>query len=426
MLGMSKALHTNDSPLNLIDLRQIAKHTSLVQRETRGFSPLSIIVAFIKCLQKGDASFHHLAVEMSKLNVSSVCRGAIYKRVSDSMIAYFEGVLAALLTAQPMRPLKSRKAKKFERILIEDSTFVPMGAINSGNFPAFGNNQGCTAGFKLDLALDVLNNTVLHQSFSSARESDKKLGKQLVENIGEGDLVLRDMGYFSMESFREIEKKSAFWISRLPSSVTIMLENGDPLEKRLRARKNNFIDETVTVGLSEGFKARLVAVRAEDRVAQERRRSRKKVAMKFGNQPKNQSLIRDGWHIILTNLSADYRATELFDFYSLRWNIELKFKAWKQSLCLKPTLKRFTNYHHLACIALAALIQQLITHHIFARIIALSKRAISYEKLSEVISSHFGSLACSNLASNIVVEERHVRMDQRKRKSLHEKLLTFK
>ena len=426
MLGMSKALHTNDSPLNLLDLSEIAKQTSFICRNTRSFSALSIIIAFMKCLQKGDASFHHLALEMSRLNERSVCKSAVYKRVSDSMITYFEAVISKLLAIPRHAQRVTKKAQRFERILIEDSTFVPMGAINAGNFPAFGNNRGVTAGFKLDLAFDVLSNSILHQSFAPARESDKKIGRQLVEDISKGDLVLRDMGYFSIESFRQIEQCSAFWISRLPSSVSITLADGSSLEKRLRSRKCDFVDEVVTVGLSGEFKARLVAVRAPDEVAQQRRRSRRKTADKFGNKPKKESLIRDGWHLILTNLDTSFKASELFDFYSIRWSIELKFKAWKQSLNLKPTLKRYSNYQHLACIALAALIQQLITHHIFSRIESLSRRCISLEKLSEAISSYITSLSLSSLTSNFSVEERHIYMDRRSRKSLQERILLLK
>ncbi|MFC4992342.1 IS4 family transposase [Rubritalea tangerina] len=301
-----------------------------------------------------------------------------------------------------------------------------MGAINAANFPGHGNSNGVTAGFKLDLAFDALNNHILHQQFSPARESDKKLGKQLIENIQPNDLVLRDMGYFSIESFSNIEAQSAFWISRLPSSINVLLENGKSLESKLRLRKNDYIDEVVTLGLDGSFKARLVGVRADDQTAETRRRSRRETAQKFGNTPRNQSLIRDGWHLILTNLDTSVSSKELFDFYATRWRVETKFKAWKQALNLKPTLKRYSNYHHLACIALAGLIHQLITTHIFSMIQSVSRRTLSYEKLSEVISSYFSSLTLSTLSDPITMEERYIRMDRRSRKSLMDKLQLLK
>ncbi|MFC4996042.1 transposase [Rubritalea tangerina] len=132
---------------------------------------------------------------------------------------YLQAVISKILTLNYSIEENSSSAQKFQRILIEDSTFVPMGAINAANFPGHGNSNGVTAGFKLDLAFDALNNHILHQQFSPARESDKKLGKQLIENIQPNDLVLRDMGYFSIESFSNIEAQSAFGYQDYPAQL---------------------------------------------------------------------------------------------------------------------------------------------------------------------------------------------------------------
>ncbi|MEO1857497.1 MAG: hypothetical protein ABGY95_09090, partial [Rubritalea sp.] len=88
--------------------------------------------------------------------------------------------------------------------------------------------------------------------------------------------------------------------------------------------------------------------------------------------------------------------------------------------------KSDTNYHHLCCIALAALIQQLVVNHIFMLAVVSVKRALSYEKVSEVISQQLGTLTLSSLGAPLTLEERHIWMDKRYRKSLHERLLTIK
>ncbi|MFC4996041.1 hypothetical protein [Rubritalea tangerina] len=51
----------------------------------------------------------------------------------------------------------------------------------------------------------------------------------------------------------------------------MLLENGKSLESKLRLRKNDYIDEVVTLGLDGSFKARLVGVRADDQTAETRR-----------------------------------------------------------------------------------------------------------------------------------------------------------
>lgn len=356
MLGMSKTLHTSDSPLNLLNLEELAKETSFVSRNTQGFCAHSIIIALMKCVQKGDASFHHLSLELSHLNAASLSKSAVYKRVDEALVLFLERVISELLKLQAGEVNRIKTSYNFNRILIEDSSFVPMGAINAANLPSFGNGSGITAGFKIGLAYDILSNTILHQRFGAATQSDKTHGNTLMEKINAGDLILRDMGCFSRQAFLAIEQQSAFWLTRLPSSIEVKLSNDDRLEKKLNSRKCDFIDEIVTVGKEGGFKARLVGIRANHQLAAKRRRQRRAGAKKFGNQPKYQSLVRDGWHLILTNLEEALNAEMLFELYSIRWNIETRFKAWKQSLDLKATLKRYSNLRHLESIALAALI----------------------------------------------------------------------
>ncbi|MEJ6645558.1 MAG: hypothetical protein QNL33_20125, partial [Akkermansiaceae bacterium] len=42
------------------------------------------------------------------------------------------------------------------------------------------------------------------------------IGKEAIAVLKVGTLVLRDMGYFSLAEFSEIERQLAFWLTRLP------------------------------------------------------------------------------------------------------------------------------------------------------------------------------------------------------------------
>ncbi|WP_308011368.1 transposase [Clostridium tagluense] len=47
------------------------------------------------------------------------------------------------------------------------------------------------------------------------------------ETIKAGDLILRDLGYFSFEDFLDIEKRKAFYISRLKPNIAVYIESND-------------------------------------------------------------------------------------------------------------------------------------------------------------------------------------------------------
>ncbi len=57
---------------------------------------------------------------------------------------------------------------------------------------------------------------LMEQRYRTASEQDKSIGKEFVSEVRRGDLVLRDMGYFSLGEFTAIEQLEAWWLTRLP------------------------------------------------------------------------------------------------------------------------------------------------------------------------------------------------------------------
>ena len=55
-----------------------------------------------------------------------------------------------------------------------------------------------------------------------------------------GKTVLRDMGYFSLNEFDEIEQREAWWLTRLPLTTGILLADGYTLEKYLVTKGQAF------------------------------------------------------------------------------------------------------------------------------------------------------------------------------------------
>jgi len=112
----------------------------------------------------------------------------------------------------------------------------------------------------------------------------------------------------------------------------------------------------------DGHRARLLAVRAAPEVAKERRRKRKQKARELGKQPSKNMLLRDGWYLLITNIGEDLMgSTDLFKLYATRWQIEITFRAWKQSGQLIKALARDSNEFHLQCLTYAAIIILILT-----------------------------------------------------------------
>ena len=157
-----------------------------------------------------------------------------------------------------------------QRILIEDASSQVMPKSNADEFPAHGNHYGKTAGVKIDLAYDLLTGSIVSHGLHAATEQDKTIGKEFVIEVRRGDLILRDMGYFSLSEFTAIEKLEAWWLTRLPLTTGAVLADGRTLKKLFKSFKGDIIDIEAIVG-KQGKKYRLVAMGSDPKVSAARR-----------------------------------------------------------------------------------------------------------------------------------------------------------
>ena len=88
---------------------------------------------------------------------------------------------------------------------------------------------------KIDLAYDLLTDSIVSHGLYAATKQDKTIGKEFVIEVRRGDLVLRDMGDFSLSEFTAIDEVEAWWLTRLPLTTGAVLADGRTLEKLLKS-----------------------------------------------------------------------------------------------------------------------------------------------------------------------------------------------
>lgn len=172
----------------------------------------------------------------------------------------------------------------------------------------------------------------------------------------------------------------------------------------------------------QAFSVRLVAIRAEKHVAEKRRRDRIKAAKKNGKTPSKKSLYRDGWHIMVTNVEKDKMDVEdLVKLYSLRWQIEITFRAWKQSGELMKALNRKSKPSHLRTLIYASILWLVIsmkTAAILQSGLNKNKQVVSLQKLAMSMISYIMKLTYLDELSKCKPHLRRVLIERRKRDSL--------
>lgn len=418
----AKVFSSFEKPIrSLLDkLDPLAKHSGFVVRESKWFSASGFVLALMKSVITENASFNQLATSLGHSEQKTISRQAVWKRMNLSAIPF---LLDTVGTA-----LKHRWSEEaliatdvFGRVLIEDSSQVKIAKANHEDFPGHGNDGGKTAGCKFDVVFDLLTAEPVTSVLHLATEQDREIGKDLIDEIREKDLVLRDMGYFSRDEFARIEDCKAYWLSRVPINVKIHDSSGFKLETILKKTKRNHLEIEVTLGES-GHSARLIAERAPLQVAQERRRERREQARRLGKEPSKDMLIRDGWYLLVTNVKEELMtASKLFKLYRIRWQIEITFRAWKQSGKLVSALARKSNQVHLQALMLASLLVLILTMKITSQ---LQRRyqnlLISIEKLANNLAAFILSIQSIWYLVDYNPDHRHVQSDRRNRQKLRE------
>ena len=206
---MSKALPAGRSWPSPPDLDLIASQTRLVIRHSRKFTAAGFLQSLLSSVATGLASLNQIAGDLKDRNHPGMARQYLHQRFDIRSTAFLMRVLCDLMQQRYRAAATSINSGAIQRILIEDASGQVMPKSNADAFAAHGNHHGKTAGVKIDLAFDLLTGSIISHSLQGATEQDKTIGKEFVIEVRRGDLVLRDMGYFSLSEFTAIELRGA-------------------------------------------------------------------------------------------------------------------------------------------------------------------------------------------------------------------------
>jgi hypothetical protein len=164
------------------------------------------------------------------------------------------------------------------------------------------------------------------------------------------DLCIRDLGYFCLEDFEEIEQRGAFYVSRLKLNVRVYEQNKEVEQfKDGKVKKQSLYKEIdleaimnrlqsgemvelpdVYLGLYKKFRTRLLICKLTEEQTQKRLLMRAKQEKKKNVTYKERTKRLSAINIYMTNAPDIYLKKEhVHDLYSLRWQIEILFKTWK-------------------------------------------------------------------------------------------------
>lgn len=284
--------------------------------------------------QQCSLEFH--ASSLVKETGSIISKQALDKRFNNKAAAFFERILADYLSKQNDHlALPSELTNRFSSIRIMDSTEFQVHSSLSESFPGYG-GDGTKACAQVQFEYEAFSGSIKQLSLDASVVSDVSYGRKSLPN--EGELLLRDLGYYNFNAYQEVIDSKGFYISKLKSQVKIFeLKEGKyvPLShqqmiERLESQDEQYFDQEVYLGAEKKLAVRMTAsLVSEESIAKRIKKLRKR-----HTKVTEASRLAARLNILITNIDNDVSAEQLYQLYRLRWQIELIFKAWKSVLKL--------------------------------------------------------------------------------------------
>lgn len=336
------------SKLSELDLDKLARQTKFIKRSSYKISPLGFLMSFFMMVKSGQNTLERWASELTTYLGEAIRVQSLNGKLQFRHIEFCKVLLNELLRRQLQQTGQClgtcKLIKSFNRIWVEDSTCVALPKSLEACYPGSVNQNGQSALARLQLRIDLKTGSTQHIELQGYRDNDQKYASAILGVIQAGDLVLRDLGYWSLRVFKELIKKRAYFVSRCKFGVNFysLDEQAKPIDlaavlRQQRIQGKSSWEQELIIGKKEQVRLRVVAIRCSAQVEQKRKRKSKKDRRK---KPSKAYMELLAWTIFVTNVEKEvYSADDLLKVYGYRWRIEIIFKCWKNRFKLVELFK---------------------------------------------------------------------------------------
>jgi len=219
-------------------LDELGKTSGFIQRDTKKIKAFAFIAGFIDCCTKGCKSFQAWAAAIGIITCKKVSKQALQKRMTSKAVAFCKACFQQAMSAKLQCVIESRLFTAFNRVLIQDSTTLSLPQCLSEQFPGNRSKGVQKAVARLQCILNLSTLQWISVELKAFTDNDQGASPDVLPFLQKDDLLIRDLGYFALDTFSKITDREAFFISRLRYDVSLFDEKGKKVRwKRLLNKK---------------------------------------------------------------------------------------------------------------------------------------------------------------------------------------------
>jgi len=281
----------------------------------------------------GTVSYNDLATAVAVNTGVEASRQAYAQHMNAGVVALLKAMLETAMQAKIEAAAEMLSVRgslmAFRRILIQDSTVIPLPASLFGSYSGVKNGHVAVCNARIQVIYDLRSGQFIDFRIDPYSRNDVAATQDLIPEPG--DLILRDRGYFVVDTVQKQAEAGAASINRYKSRTPLYdPATGKQIDLLRLLSREKSTDMEVLVGSSKTLRCRLLAAPVSEEVANLRRMK----AKRENNSPPSDELLKlMSWTIMLTTiLDTSVSFADILRLYALRWRIENIFKTWKSNV----------------------------------------------------------------------------------------------
>jgi hypothetical protein len=348
----------------------LARHNLFCRRQRQLTGPVFAQTLVFSLLAKPDSTLEDFADFAAQHLGVCVTPNAFQQRFSDAAVGFLRDLLLAAFdrSFNSVRPALLPLLRNFHGVYVRDASLVSLPDSLADLFPARAGAAGTRqAALKLVLEMEVSTGQFTEMEILPALDNEKT-SLVAAKPLPPGALLLEDMGFLCGQRLQDYVEQGVYVLTRVPCWTALFVKNARgkgfvrlDLLAWLRQARGSCLEREVYVFHQQKIALRVLAVRVPEEIAQQRRTQVRADAKKRGRPVSQRKLDLCDWNILVTNAPAPLlSASEAWEVRSVRWQIELVFKAFKSEGGLEQTQARtcFRVLSELYAKLLALVVQQ--------------------------------------------------------------------
>jgi hypothetical protein len=342
--------------LSLPHLHELAVSSGFCSRSSKLKAEVFFDMLFYTVSLRQNSSLSFMVSHLKSNNGISISKQSLDERFNLKCVEFIRAVLKEVLENRLSELYSGKLLPSFKRIRIKDSTKFMAPPSMEADYRGSGGDAGSrsSAGVSIQYEYDLKSGEVTDLSLTPGMRNDRRDAGESAENVQPGDLIIRDLGYFSTAVFEKCAGNQAFFLSRLESGTNVYDENHQLLSfkdiyKQMRKSGIRRKEIAVFTGKKTRLGVRLFLEQVPDEVYEKRIREKEKKSKGQGRgELKEETKIRCRFNLMVTNAKESMLSGEDFlSLYRLRWQIELNFKIWKSVFNL-DSFQRMKAHRYIA------------------------------------------------------------------------------